>query len=131
MTLLNDFVLPLVLALTPLIGYWALARVPDEEPVAKKWILGAHALVALLLFLALPWWQAALLCGALFIGWIPALLAFTWLATGPLALPMSIYLVGLGVLTGSRWRVDTHSERLLALGSIALTLFLLGARTLV
>jgi hypothetical protein len=122
---------PIVLALLVPVGYWITTRVADELPAATRWITLAHALLSLAVFFFFPWWQAALFAGGLFIGFIPSIFVFSWLASSlPLSIELAFFLVGVGILTGSRWRLDGHAAFTVTLMPVLLTLFLVGVRSL-
>ena len=64
-------------------GYWITTRVPDEIPSATKPVLLTYVLLSLFLVAYYSWWQAALLIGALLIGWLFGALALAILITTP------------------------------------------------
>ncbi len=133
MTILSytPLLFPLLLALLQPIGYWITTRVPDELPVAAKWITLVQAVLALALFAFFPWWQAAILAGALVIGWLAALIALAVIASGsPFTMELALISVSLALFTGARWRLDEHSPWTLALGAPVLTAVFIGLRSL-
>jgi hypothetical protein len=94
----------LALASVPL-GYWISSLVPNELPIGERWFIVATALFCVPLFWLLPWWQAAIVAGALLLGWYPALIAFAWAAYMP-SMALAQLLCVLGVLVGTRWRTE-------------------------
>ncbi len=122
----------IVLALVSVgVGYWLTHRVPDEIPAATKPVIIAYALLTLLLFGFFPWWQAALLIGALLIGWLFGVFALAVLVTDSShSLGLLYVTLSLALLFGARWRFEEHNRWTLAFGSVAFTVLLIGIRIL-
>ncbi len=127
---------PLLLVLLALIlvavGYWITARVPDEIPAATKPVLAVYVILTLLLVAYYGWWQAALLIGALLIGWLFSALALAILITSPGTNLGLLYItLSLALLMGARYRFEEQNRLTLAIGILVSTLLVIGVRILV
>jgi hypothetical protein len=109
--------LSVLLCASVLLGYWVSALVPAELRIGERWFLIATGVFCIPLFWLLPWWQAALASGLLLLGWFPALIGFGFAAWNP-SLVLAQLLCVLGVLVGTRWRVEKRP--LWQLGTAAL-----------
>jgi hypothetical protein len=98
-------ILTLLTASSVFLGYLISTQVPEELPLGKNWFLAFTAVFLVPLFFLLAWWQAALVAGALLLGWFPALIGFG-AVMGREELPLAYILMVLGLLVGTRWRVD-------------------------
>ncbi len=110
----------LVLGASILIGYYISDRVPGELPIGEKWFLVATALFALPLFWFLKWWAAALVMGSLLLGWFPALIGYGSVMHASPLVEVEVLIV-LGLLVGTRWRVEERPFPQLLVATLIIT----------
>jgi hypothetical protein len=114
-------ILTLLTASAVLIGYWISTFVPEELPLGKNWFLAATAAFTIPLFFILSWWQAALVAGAILLGWFPALLGYAAVMSRE-NLHLTYIVLVLGILIGTRWRVEDRSFTHLVAAMAVLTI---------
>lgn len=111
----------MLLALTPLIGYFIATQTPDELPIGKKWFFTASAVFSVALFLFAPWWLALGAAAGQLIGWFAGLAGLLLLVLfGSGSWELSCLIAVLGLLLGTRWRTEGRPLRQLLLGCIVL-----------
>jgi hypothetical protein len=106
----------MIVALAPLLGHWISDRVPSELPIGERWFLLATALFCFGMLTVFPWYLALIVTGLILLSPYTALLGLAPLAHADSLLAAQLACV-LGMLVGTRWRIERKPVPLLIAGA--------------
>lgn len=112
---------PAVVALAALSGYWYSGCVRGELSIGKPWFLVLAGLLGAASLAVLPWWQATLITGLAVLGWLPGMLAVGWLGSSSTVVAAQLA-VFLAFVIGTRWRAENYRLPALIIAAALITL---------